>query len=169
MGGTTDVKQISIHAALLLVAFTLSAPLQAQESDGEGEAETRNCLQTKKIRRIRIVDDRNVLIYLSARRIYHNVLKYNCTGLKRVGTFSYNSNDGQMCEGDGIAAISGAWADIRPVPTCWLGTHERVSKEQADAIRKGEKFERKIESKPIPLPEPSEVGSEETGFKPEIT
>lgn len=163
------MKQFLIQAAILLVALSWVSPSQAQESDEDVETETRNCLQTKKIRRIRIVDDRNVLIYLSARRIYHNVLKYNCAGLKHVGTFSYNSNDGQMCEGDGIAAISGAWADIRPVPTCWLGTHERVTKEQADAIRKGGDIERKIEPKPIPLPEPSEVGEKEIGYRQEIT
>lgn len=140
-----------------LIAFT---PSQAQESEAEVEPETRTCISTRSIRRTRIIDDRNVLIYLSARRIYHNVLRNNCRGLKRLGTFSYNSSDGQMCEGDGIAGIHGAWDDVRPIPQCWLGVHRRISREEANALREASKRRPKIAPKPIPLPEPEEVGSE---------
>ena len=143
---------------LLLAPLTWLTPSQAQEFESEVEIDTRKCIPTRSVRRIRIVDDRNVLIYLSARKIYHNVLRNTCRGLKRLGTFSYNSSDGQMCEGDGISGIHDAWADVRPIPSCWLGMHRRISKEDADALRSAGKRGPKVRPAPLPLPEPGEVG-----------
>ena len=158
---------------LLLATLMLSLPLaRAQDNQAntaiEGETdlemefeyETRNCISTRSIRRIRIIDDKSVLIYMSAKRIYHNVLRNVCSGLKRKGTFSYNSSDGQMCAGDGIASMQGAWDDIRPIPRCWLGVHRRVSKEEADALRDPRANLPTITTRPIPLPEVEEVGVE---------
>ena len=147
-------------ASVLIAALTsISFPLNAQEIEEEVKPETRSCIPTRNIRRIRIIDDRNVLIYMSARRIYQNTLRNTCRGLKRYGTFSYNSSDGQMCEGDGIAGYHGAWEDVRPVPQCWLGTHQRISREQAKALRDSAKRGPKIPPKPLKLPSPEEVGS----------
>lgn len=151
------LSAISLSAATLLWA---APAVHAQEMEEEVTAESRSCIPTRSIRRIRILDDRNVLIYLSARRIYHNVLRNECRGLKRYGTFSYNSSDGQMCEGDGIAGYHGAWDDVRPIPQCWLGEHHRISKAQADALRDASKQGPKIPPKSIKLPDPEEVGSE---------
>lgn len=160
----TIVNRCLTQLTLLLVALFWFAPSQAQETETEtesgAESDTRRCIPTRSIRRIRIIDDRNVLIYLSARKIFHNVLRNTCSGLKRLGTFSYNSSDGQMCEGDGIAGVTGAWNDVRPVPQCWLGIHHRVSKEQADSMRDASKRGPKIRPKPLPVPEPSDVGSD---------
>ncbi len=147
--------------SLLLAALTWLAPSHAQEMETAVEPDTRNCISTRSIRRIRIVDDRNVLIYLSGRKIFHNVLRNTCRGLKRQGTFSYNSSDGQMCEGDGISGITDAWDDVRPMAQCWLGVHNRISREQADAMRDAAKRGPKIEPRPLPVPKPSEIGTEE--------
>jgi hypothetical protein len=148
--------------SLLLIGLIWISPASAQDEEPGTEADTRKCISTRSIRRIRIIDDRNVLIYLSGTNVFHNVLRSSCTGLERVGTFSYNSSDGLLCEGDGISALQGqVWGDIRPVPHCWLGIHQRISKEQADAMREGKKEGGKIEVRPLPMPEPSEVGGDE--------
>jgi len=158
------VKRAMTIVSLSFASLVCLAPVQAQEigieAEPEVELETRTCIQTRRITRIRVLDDRNVLIYMGARRIYHNVLRNTCHGLKRLGTFSYNSSDGQMCQGDGIAGMSGAWSDVRPIPKCWLGIHQRISKEQADAMRDASKRKPKIPAAPLPMPEPGEVGSE---------
>jgi len=134
---------------------------QDEEQESAYEEDVRRCLSTRSIRRIRIIDDRNVLIYQNTGRIFHNVLRYNCNGLKRIGTFSYNSSDGNLCEGDGIAAIHGAWDDVRPMPSCWIGMHRQISREEADALRDGGKRGPKIETRPLPMPDPEEVDTEE--------
>ncbi|MGI9205810.1 MAG: hypothetical protein ACR2Q3_17480 [Woeseiaceae bacterium] len=154
-------REVTI-VSLLFATLVCVTPSQAQEIEieAEPEIETRTCIPTRSIRRIRVIDDRNVLIYMSARKIYHNVLKNTCGGLKRIGTFSYSSRDGQLCQGDGIAGLAGAWEDVPPIPKCWLGIHHRISKEQADAMRDASKRQPKIPAAPLPMPEPGEVGSE---------
>ena len=147
------------------IAFVLliwSHPSTAQEEDIVVDENTRNCISTRRISRIRIIDDKNILIYLNARHIYHNQLENECRGLERIGTFSYNSSDGLICEGDGISAMSmNAWDDPKPVPKCWFGIHRKISKEEADAMREAKKKGVTIESEPLPMPLPSEVGAED--------
>ena len=151
-----------IKVSVLLVALVWVPPSDAQDNAQEEEVVVDdgapNCISSRRIRRIRIIDDQNVLIYLSAQTIYHNQFRNPCTGLERRRTFSYNSNDGLLCEGDGIAALAGeVWGAARPVPSCWLGPHRKISKEEADAMRDAKKNPPKIEAKPLPMPEPSEV------------
>lgn len=147
--------------SISLVALIWVTPLKAQEDEASVNDDTRNCLPTRSIRRIRIIDDQNVLIYLSARKIFHNVLRKRCLGLERLGGFSYNSSDGQMCDGDSIGAMNNdAWGDVRPMPGCRLGVHQRITKDQADEMREVKKNGPKIEPRSLPLPEPSEVGTD---------
>ncbi len=154
------MSRISMKLGLLLAILIWHSPSTAQSDATEAEPETRKCIPTRFVRRTRIVDDRSVLIYLSSRRVYLNVLRDSCSGLKQVGTFSYNSSDGLMCEGDGISSISGAWGEVRPIPTCWLGIHTKISKERADAILAASKRGPSIKARPVPPPDPSEIGTE---------
>jgi hypothetical protein len=140
-------------------------PASAQEDSAEEvtvEEDTVRCISTRRIRRIRIVDDKNILIYLTASHIYHNELQNVCRGLKRHGTFSYNSNDGLFCEGDGIGAMTmGAWDNVRPDVKCWLGPHRRISREEADEMRRSGGQIAPPEAKPLPMPPPLVIGTEE--------
>lgn len=147
-----------IKVSVLLVALVWAPTADAQEEEVVVDDGAPNCISSRRIRRIRIIDDQNVLIYLSATKIYHNRFRNVCGGLERTGTFSYNSNDGLLCEGDGIAPLAGeVWGAARPVPACWLGPHRKISKEDADAMRDAKKNPPKIEARPLPMPEPSEV------------
>lgn len=151
-----------LGTSALLSTLVWVTPLNAQEEEPSVDDGAPNCISTRRIRRIRIIDDQNVLIYLSPQLIFHNRLENACHGLERLRTFSYNSSDGLLCDGDGIAPLAGeVWGEVRPVPTCWLGPHQKISKEQADAIRDAKKNKPKIESLPLPMPEPSEVNMEE--------
>ena len=146
--------------------FGVSAAQSQEQAEEEAavDEETNRCISSRRIRRIRIVDDKNILIYLSASHIYHNELQNECHGLERRGTFSYNSNDGLFCEGDGIGAMSmNAWDDVRPDIRCWLGEHRRISKEEADEMRRtGTARPVPVpEAQPLPLPPPMEIGTEE--------
>lgn len=150
-----------ILLAAFLVALVQVPTADAQEEDVGVDDGAPNCLSSRRIRRIRIVDDQNILIYVSAQTIFHNRLRNACRGLERLRTFSYNSSDGLLCEGDGIAALAGeVWGAARPVPSCWLGEHRKISKEDADAMREAKKNPPKIEAKPLPMPEPSEISTE---------
>jgi hypothetical protein len=128
------------------------------------EDRTRNCVGTRRIRRTKIVDDGNVLIYLSAKLILHNQLRQLCPGLEQAGTFAFTSTDGAICKGDGLAPIkSDPWGPIRPIPTCWLGVHRQISAEEADEMIAAAMSppDQTPSPRPLPMPEPSEVGVEE--------
>ncbi|MGI9261692.1 MAG: hypothetical protein ACR2QR_06640, partial [Woeseiaceae bacterium] len=60
------VKRAMTIVSLSLAALVCLAPTQAQEieieAEPEVEPETRTCIATRRISRIRILDDRNVLI-----------------------------------------------------------------------------------------------------------
>jgi len=157
-----------VIVSINLFAILLFGSVSAQESNSKDnkfeetlDEGSRRCLSTRGIRRLKIIDDRNVLIYQNTGKVFHNVLRYNCNGLKRVGSFSYNSSDGNLCEGDGIAAINGAWDDVRPMPTCWMGIHREISREEAKALQDGGKRGPKIETRPLPMPDPEEVDTVE--------
>ena len=151
--------------SILFGFFAWALPAPAQEESVEDvtvEEDTLRCISSRRIRRIRIVDDKNILIYLTATHIYHNELQNVCHGLSRHRSFSYNSNDGLFCEGDGIGGMTlAAWDVVRPDVRCWLGAHRRISREDADAMRRGEGKPAQPEARPLPMPPPSEVGADE--------
>ena len=156
------VKYLLTTICLAFVFLIWHQPTVAQEEEVVVEKDGPNCISTRRIRRVRIIDDKNVLIYLNTRHIYHNELENECRGLERIGTFSYNSYDGLICEGDGISGMSmNAWDDPKPVPRCWFGPHRKITKEEADAMREAKKLGTTIESEPLPMPLPSEVGAED--------
>ena len=155
---------ISLVVAALLIVVPASAQEDEASVEANGEASadngTRTCLSTRRIRHTRIVDDRNVLYFLSGRTVFLNVLRKSCQGLKQVGSFAYASNNGQVCKDDGIALIGGALGAMRPVPVCWLGIHRQITRDQADIMMDAAEQRFELKPMPIPLPEPSEIGAE---------
>ena len=138
------------------------APVNAQEDEASVDERTRTCISTRRLRHTVIVDDRNVLFYLSSRTILHNVLRQTCPGLKQIGTFAFTTTTGRICKGDGISPISGhVWGAVRPVPSCWLGIHRQITPEQADAMRDAVAQKSDVPPMPLPVPEPSEIGVED--------
>ena len=154
-----------ITLAVVLAAGLLPAPpAKAQDNEPGLEGATRNCIGTRRIRRTRIVDDGNVLFYLSGKTILHNELRQVCPGLVQAGTFSFTSTDGAICKGDGLSPMRGnVWGPIRPIPTCWLGVHREIDRAEADAMMAANdlKPNPNASPRPLPMPEPSEVSVEE--------
>ena len=150
-------------SSLAILAWA-SAPHAQEEAEEEGlKAKTRNCVNTRRIRRTFIVDDRNLLFYLGTRTVLLNTMQEQCPGLKREGRFSWTSNSGVLCKGDGIAGVRDAWGTTRPVPRCSLGIFHQVSREDADALRTPVAVAPATGHMPatdsLPMPDPSEVGT----------
>ena len=155
-----------ITMLLTLTAMAWAVEVVAQEEpESEGlSGKTRNCINTRRIRRTYIVDDRNLLFYLGTRTVLLNTTQNQCPGLKRTGIFSWNTNSGVLCSGDGIAGGRDAWGPTRPVPRCQLGKFLQISREDADALREPVAVAPASEPMPVteslPMPSPSEVGAE---------
>ncbi len=155
----------------LALGFTILpvTPVNAQEEETIYEGGTRYCISTKRIRHTRIVDDQNVLFYLSGKTILHNTLRNVCPGLEKDGRFAFTTTTGRICEGDGMAPMDDdPWGAVRPIPRCWLGVHREISRQEADAMMDAKKAtpDPTPRPRPLPMPDPSEVGTDD-GKEPE--
>jgi hypothetical protein len=160
-----------MYAKLTAVLLSLAAICWAGASHGQDEAEgtgikakTRSCVNTRRIRRTYIVDDRNLLFYLGTRTVLLNTMQEQCPGLKREGRFAWTTNSGVLCKGDGIAGFRDPWGPTRTVPRCSLGTFQQISREDADALRTpvavAPATGPESVTDTLPMPEPSEVGAD---------
>lgn len=150
----------TVLLAFLLLGWNL--PGYAQESEPGHDDGARSCINTRLIRRTHIVDDRNVLFYMSGGKVYHNILRAPCHGLEREERFSYHTTGGQLCRLDGIYVLyEGAWG-LREGASCSLGDFHEISKETAEAMRETPQRPQ-TEAAPLPMPEPEQIGVDENG------
>ena len=145
---------------LVSVAFSWDASNAAQEEEPVVDGDTRRCLNIRRIRRTRIVDDRNMLFYASGSVVYHNILRQPCNGLAREGRYGYETSAGSLCTSDIIYVLyDDAFGGLRRGNACSLGTFHEITAEDAKALLESDN--EKIEPAPLPMPEPEDVGSDE--------
>ena len=141
------MRQQLIVLAMLPMTLTVSGPshagqeqeqeqAQAQEQQPTASEDSRNCLNTRRIRRVRALDEKNVLFYISNRTIFLNILQQGCAEIRQFGQISYRTSTGSLCEGDSLAVPrSDAWGTLRLLPNCKLGTFRKLSAEEVQVVR----------------------------------
>ena len=149
---------------LLVLTIGLSGllavtPSLADEAVDEiDNVNTKNCIRVRSLRSTKIVDDLNIIFYMIGSDTYHNILPRQCHGLKREGRFSYKTSTGSLCKQDTIRLLYQAGSGLQEGNACRLGLFHPISKEDAAALIDGP-----IEppqAKPVPLPEPEEIGAD---------
>jgi len=144
---------------LLVLTIGLSGllavtPSLADEAVDEiDNVNAKNCIRVRSLRSTKIVDDLNIIFYMIGSDTYHNILPRQCHGLKREGRFSYKSSTGST-----IRLLYQAGSGLQEGNACRLGLFHPISKEDAAALIDGP-----IEppqAKPVPLPEPEEIGAD---------
>ena len=152
------MKYLLLSASLML-GLVATMSVQAQDPEPGHDDGSRTCVNTRRIRRTVIVDDRNLLFYMAGGTVYHNILRQSCNGLKREGRFSYHTTGNSLCRLDSIRVLyDGAWG-LREGISCSLGDFFEIDEETAEAMREGP--EQPPEAEPLPLPEPEEIGAPE--------
>lgn len=157
-------KQISKLAAIgLILGLSLSVSAAAQDERGSADEEeiaydefTVECVSLRQIRRTEVVDDRNILFYMSGQKVYHNLLPRPCGGLARENRFSYQTNIGRLCRLDHIRVLYNDPFGLREGNRCSLGVFHKMDREDARAIKEGAGAQ--PTANPLPMPEPEEVG-----------
>lgn len=151
-----------IHMLILpacLLCLLAAAPSPADEEDDEVDDEVaQRCISTRALRRTEVVDDRNVIFYLSGSTVYRNVLPRLCRGLSRDGRFSYSTSAGRLCNSDSIRILNDSGFGLQEGRSCRLGLFHPITKDDVAAII--EKSRELPKAKPPTLPEPEEVGVE---------
>jgi hypothetical protein len=121
------------------------------------------CIDTRRISRTTVVDPETILFYMRGGDIYRNTLPRKCTSLAREKRFSYRTTVSRLCNIDVITVLYDAGGLTRG-PSCGLGMFHPVTKEEAEAIRKGPDAEITPEPiDPADVEEPQvEIPGEET-------
>jgi hypothetical protein len=132
------LKQVK-RLLLLPVALTgVATPVTAQEEPAADE-DTRNCISTRRLRRVRAIDEGNVLFFYSNRTIFQNTLMQGCSEILHY-RISYNSMSGNLCEGDGLTILrSQSWDRLRMPANCKLGTFRKLNPTEVEVVRNAER------------------------------
>jgi len=114
----------------------------ASDADSDADAgeyfKLENCVDTSRIRRTSIIDDRTIVFYMNQKKIFVNHLPYRCPGLKIAGTFSYRTSISQLCNVDTIKVIRSMGGRIDAGPSCGLGKFRPVTEEEVAMLRNKE-------------------------------
>ncbi|MGI9260894.1 MAG: hypothetical protein ACR2QR_02605 [Woeseiaceae bacterium] len=157
-------KQISKLAplGLTLGLFLSTSGIAQDEQESAADEEivydefTVQCISLRQIRRTEVVDDRNILFYMSGQTVYHNRLPRLCGGLAREDRFSYQTNIGRLCRIDHIRVLYDDPFGLREGNRCALGVFHKMDREGAKAIKEG--AAQQPAANPLPMPKPEEVG-----------
>lgn len=114
---------------------------EAEEARGQREdkladeiiAETRDCINVKRIRRTEIVNNRTLLFYMFGSTVYVNQLPHRCSGLRMADAFSYKITASRLCSLDFIRVVDTFTGG--PRTACALGKFRPVTEEQAIMLR----------------------------------
>ena len=75
--------KLALVSALWLATLVVASESAAQEEEPAYDENSSNCISTRRIRRTRVIDDRNILFYFVGGDVYHNILPAACNGLRR--------------------------------------------------------------------------------------
>lgn len=118
-------------------------------ADEAKDDNARNCISTRTLKNTEVVNDLNILFFMSGKTAYLNILPRQCKGLSRYRRFSYRTTAGSLCNLDKIQIVLGSGF---PGRSCSLGFFHPVNKKDALAVMEGPRERRE----PEPLP-PAEV------------
>lgn len=124
----------------LILPFLLSI-VSAQETQEQGYEELtfdrkgERCLSTRSIRDTDILSDRTILFEMPGNEYYLNNLSYECRGLRRAGSFSYQTRAGRLCNVDTIRVIEQIGGSIREGIGCGLGLFYPITEDEVELLK----------------------------------
>lgn len=92
--------------------------------------DSRDCINTTRIRRTDVLGNQAVLFYLSGSEIYLNRLPHKCNGLRMADAFSYEVRTSQLCHVDVIRVVRYYGGSLSPGVACGLGKFQAITEEQ---------------------------------------
>ena len=108
--------------------------LQSSLPDFVQTGEQENCINTRQIRSVRIIDKRHILFRLSRKDYVVNQLPHPCRSLRRGSGLQYSPISMRLCQVDTIRIIDNF--SYRPLtwgPACGLGKFHVVVKKSDPA------------------------------------
>ncbi len=137
-----------------LLALLVPGPSLADEEEEE-EYNTLNCINIKRMRNTKVVDDLRILFYMRGGSDYVNILPRQCRGLSREGRFSYRVSANTLCKQDLIRILRYGATGLEEGKSCRLGSFHEVTDEDIEMILDPEP--RLPPPEPLPSAEPEEI------------
>ncbi len=129
---------------LLACLLNLSAAVPSMADEAKDDS-ARNCITTRTLKKTEVVNDLNILFFMSGKTAYLNILPRQCKGLSRYRRFSYRTTAGSLCNLDTIQVVSGSGF---PGRSCRLGYFHPVNKKDALAVIEGPRKPQRPEPQP---------------------
>ena len=114
--------KLTLISAVFVASLAWASESAAQDEEPVYDEDSRTCISTRRIRRTQVIDDRNILFYVTGRDVYHNILPRACNGLRRENRFSYQTHGSQLCSRDAINVLFDHTWGLRTGAACGLGT-----------------------------------------------
>lgn len=160
-----QTSRLRFPCAVLAAAVICSAPALGQDAEeapvddlADLDAEGERCINTRRISRTKVIDDRTIIFYMRGTDTYVNILPRACNGLRRENRFSYQAQSSRLCDIDGIVVLYQMGTTLRGGANCKLGLFHPITREDAEALVEGPQAP---PANPLPMPEPEEVGEDD--------
>ena len=120
-----------------------------------------DCIQSRRIRSIEVLDDKHVAIKMSRGEYYLIQFEHRCTGLRRNEPVVFEPRGGnRFCVHDALRpTYQGAYGGIIPSTRCGVPGFQSITKEQLVVLKNTLKMERRKPRKSDQVP-PSAESSE---------
>ncbi len=139
-------KLSTLLAAVCLTVTAMITPSTAEEAEDTEEVpgpspfdillgESERCINTVRIDRTEVIDDRTVVFYLNGGDIYVNRLPHRCPGLRSRQAFMYKTTTSTLCSIDTIRVLDSFGGGLRPGIGCGLGEFHPVSPGTIDQMK----------------------------------
>lgn len=130
-----------MRIALAAILAMTALPASAQDDDeAEGRAddliiagETEDCVNTRRVRRTKVIDDSTIAFYMRNGDVYLNMLPRRCPQLASNNRFAYEARGGRLCNIDQIAVLLRIGTRLEQGFSCRLGDFH-VSDEETVAL-----------------------------------
>jgi len=144
---------------LILLACLMAAnPSPADEIADEADDNSTRCINTRRLKSTEVVNDSNLLFYMTGTTVYLNVMPRECKGLSRERRFSYSTTGRNLCSSDAIRILTDSGGSLHEGKLCRLGRFYLTSKEEIAAAR--ERGSESPRAKPPAGAEVEEIGTE---------
>lgn len=145
---------IATFACFLLgVSLNTAVPADSLPDNDIALEGGEKCIDTRRVRRTEVIDDRNILFYMKNGEIYRNQLPRRCSSLRQEKRFMYRTSLSRLCDIDMITVLYSGGSSMNKGATCSLGKFYPVSEDEAKALR----GEPELETQPIPPAEPEDI------------
>ncbi len=121
------MKSSKVGLAAALVSFA-SLAVAGDAARYQPVGKPVSCINLRSIQSTKILDDKTIEFRTSGRKIYHNMMDYQCSGLKSEDRFTYKTSLSQLCNVDIIHVLHDYGGQLQKGAGCGLGKFQQVQK-----------------------------------------